>query len=106
MSQLILYSVPGSPFGRAVLAAAMPKARVVFDELARLLGEQAHFAGEAASLADMLIAPQMAMFVYAPEWELLTGAHPNLRAWLQRMNTRPSFKATTWERVSEVARAA
>jgi glutathione S-transferase len=54
----------------------------------------------------MLIAPQMDMFVYAPEWEPLTGAHQNLRAWLQRMNTRPSFKATTWERVSEMARAA
>jgi glutathione S-transferase len=90
----------------AAIAAAMPQARVVFDELARLLGEQAYFAGKAVSLADLLIAPQLDMFASAPEWGPLTGAHPNLRAWLQRMNARPSFKATTWERVTEMARAA
>jgi glutathione S-transferase len=90
----------------AAIAAAMPKARVVFKELARLLGEQAYFAGKAVSPADFLIAPQMDMFAHAPEWDALTGDHPNLCAWLQRMNARPSFKATTWERVTEMARAA
>ena len=37
----------------AAIEAAMPKARAVFQELARLLGEQSYFAGEAVSLADM-----------------------------------------------------
>src|SRR4030081_2488827 len=36
----------------AAIEAAMPKARVVFAELARLLGEQTYFAGGALTLAD------------------------------------------------------
>jgi glutathione S-transferase len=88
------------------IAAAMPKAHAVFNELARLLGEQAYFAGEAASLADMLIGPQIDFFREMPEWGPLTGSHPNLRAWHARMNARLSMKATTWERVSDMANAA
>jgi glutathione S-transferase len=30
----------------------------------------------------------------------------NLVAWLERMNDRPSMKATTWEMAAEMARAA
>jgi hypothetical protein len=54
MSEFIVHSVPGSPFGRAVLGA-----------------------------------PQT-----------------NLCAWLKRIEDRPSFVATTWERVAEMAKAA
>jgi glutathione S-transferase len=32
--------------------------------------------------------------------------HANLVAWLKRMEARPSLQATTWERVSETAKAA
>src|SRR5512140_1427946 len=38
----------------AAIEAAMPKARTVFAELARLLGEQAFFAGDSVSLADLM----------------------------------------------------
>jgi glutathione S-transferase len=90
----------------AAIAAAMPKAHLVFGELARLLGKKKYFGGDNVSLADLLVAPQMDMFVSLPEWEPLTGAHPNLRAWLQVMNARASFQATTWERVAALATAA
>jgi glutathione S-transferase len=90
----------------AAIEAAMPKARAVFAELARLLGEQPCFAGEAISLADLLIAPQIGFFNQTPEWAVLGAPHPNLVAWLARMEARPSLKATTWERVSEMAKAA
>src|SRR6266567_4408175 len=40
----------------AAIEAAMPKARAVFEELARLLGGQPYFTGEAISLADLLVA--------------------------------------------------
>jgi glutathione S-transferase len=84
----------------------MPKARTVFQELARLLGEQPYFAGEAVSLADLLVAPQIEFFTQTPEWAVLGAPHANLVAWLARMEARPSMKATTWERVSEMAKAA
>jgi glutathione S-transferase len=90
----------------AAIAAAMPKAHVVFNELARLLGEQAYFAGSAVSLADMLIAPQLDFLAATPEWSVLTVKAPNLGAWLDRMNARRSLRATTWEQVSEMAKAA
>jgi glutathione S-transferase len=90
----------------AAIEAAMPKARAVFAELARLLGEQPYFAGEAISLADLLVAPQIGFFTQTPEWSVLGAPHPNLVAWLARMEARPSLKATTWERVSEMAKAA
>jgi len=90
----------------AAIEAAMPKARTVFEELARLLGEQAFFTGETISLADLLVAPGVGFFTQTPEWAELGVPHQNLVAWLSRMEARPSFKATTWERVSEMAQAA
>ena len=90
----------------AAIEAAMPKARTVFFELARLLGEQPYFAGDALSLADLLVAPGVAFFTATPEWAELGKPHANLVAWLARMEARPSMKATTWERVSERAKAA
>jgi len=41
----------------AAIEAAMPKAHVVFNALAQLLGEQRWFAGDPISLADLMIAP-------------------------------------------------
>ncbi len=90
----------------AAIEAAMPKARTVFSELARLLGEQPFFAGDALSLADLLVAPGVAFFTATPEWAELGAPHTNLVAWLARMEARPSMRATTWERVSELAKAA
>jgi glutathione S-transferase len=89
----------------AAISAAMPKARTVFAELARLLGEQSFFAGEAISLADLLVAPGISFFTETPEWAELGAPHSNLAAWLARMEARPSMKATTWQRVSELAKA-
>jgi glutathione S-transferase len=85
------------------IAAAMPKAHAVFDELANQLGEQTYFVGGEISLADVLLAPQLDFFSATPEWETLTANHANLRAWIKTMNARPSMKATTWERVAAMA---
>jgi len=90
----------------AAIAAAMPKAHVTINELTRLLGSKAYFAGEDMSLADVLVAPQLDFLAKTPEWQPLTAASPNLVSWLDRMNARPSLKATTWERVAELAKAA
>jgi glutathione S-transferase len=90
----------------AAISAAMPKARTVFSELARLLGEQPFFAGEVFSLADLMVAPAIGFFTLTPEWTELGAPHANLVAWLSRMESRPSLAATTWERVTEMAKAA
>jgi glutathione S-transferase len=90
----------------AVIAAAMPKAHDVFEALARQLGDQDFFVGDRMSLADILIAPQLDFFAGTPEWATLTGPRPNLCAWLDRVNARPSLAATTWEKVAALAQAA
>jgi glutathione S-transferase len=98
--------VMGTTPDEDAIKAAMPKAHTVFDELARLLGAQSYFAGEAISLADLMIAPQMAFFTLTPEWSELSAPHANLVTWLARMQARPSMKATTWERLAEMVKAA
>jgi glutathione S-transferase len=88
------------------IEAAMPRARAVFAELARLLDTQPFFAGEALSLADLHIMPQIDFFTLTPEWAELGAPYQNLVDWLKRMQARPSFAATTWERVADMAKAA
>jgi glutathione S-transferase len=96
----------GMPPDEADIAAAMPKARAVFDELALQLGNSRFFVGETLSLADVLLAPQLDFLKATPEWEALTAEHVNLVKWLERMNERSSMAATTWERVAQMSRAA
>jgi glutathione S-transferase len=88
------------------IEAAMPKAHTVVNELARLLGDQPYFTGESLSLADLMVAPHIEFFTTIPEWKVLGASHANLVAWMTRMQERPSMKATTWERVAELAKAA
>ncbi|MBV8972899.1 MAG: glutathione S-transferase family protein [Sphingomonadaceae bacterium] len=89
----------------AACAAAMPAAHTVFAALADLLGDRPFFAG-AVSLADFLLAAQINFLERAPEWAALTAERAALPRWLARMQARPSFAATTWERVAELAAAA
>ena len=90
----------------ARIAAVMPKAHAVFQELSRLLGNNQYFSGATFSLADILIASHLDFLSRTPEWSPLVRGRDNLPAWLERIGERPSFKATTWERVSELAMVA
>lgn len=94
----------GEPADEAVIAQAMPQARTVFGELSRLLGGQSYFAGGDLSLADLMVAPQLDFLKQTPEWATLASS--TLASWLDRMTARPSFKATTWECISELAKVA
>ncbi len=87
------------------IAAAMPKALAVFEELGQLLGTAPYFTGESVTLADLMLAPQLDFLQQTPEWEALSAGHDNLRRWLTRMEARPSLVATSWEKVSARARA-
>ena len=40
-----------------------------------------------------------------PEWAGLIAAHGGLAAWIARLAERPSFKATAWEQLAELAAA-
>lgn len=89
----------------AVIASAMPKAHTLFGELSRLLGSKTFFVDDVITLADLMIAPHLDILAGTPEWLALTANAPNLIAWHARMEGRSSLQRTTWERLSELAKA-
>jgi glutathione S-transferase len=95
----------GLPTDERAIAEAMPRARTVFAELSRLLGTQPYFAGDALTLAELMIVPQFELFALTPEWQALTADAGNLRELAARVESRESFRATTWERVAALATA-
>lgn len=96
----------GLPVDEARIAAAQPQAKVCVDEIARLLGDQPFMAGEALSLADLMLAVHLCFLPDCAEGQALIEPHASLRDWIARMDARPSFRATTWDAVTELARAA
>ena len=96
----------GQPGDEAAIAKAMPKAHTVINELSRLLGGKQYFTGDAVTLADLMVAPQLDFLSQTPEWTAMTAKTVNLGAWLDRMRARDSFVATTWERIAALAAAA
>ncbi|HEX4196394.1 MAG TPA: glutathione S-transferase family protein [Caulobacteraceae bacterium] len=89
----------GIPVNEERLAAALPRAKVCIDEIARLLGEQPYVAGDAVSLADLILAAHLGFEPQVEEVRAMLAPHPHLRAWRERMNARPSLQATTTERL-------
>ncbi|MGC2775077.1 MAG: glutathione S-transferase family protein, partial [Bradyrhizobium sp.] len=89
----------GTVTDEAAIERTMPQARTVIAELSRLLGEQPFMAGDGLSLADLQAGPQASFLSQTPEWTQLTAAHPNLVAWIDRLEARPSFRSTTWEQL-------
>jgi glutathione S-transferase len=93
----------GMPVDEAKISAGVPEARRCVAEVTRLLDGQPYMAGDALSLADLLLAPHLAMFARAPEGTAILMDHPNLQDWLTRMEARPSMQATTWDKLLQRA---
>ena len=77
--------------------AAVPQAREVVDELARLLADGDYVARPSISLADLMLAPHLSFLSDFPEGVTMLVDHSNVRTWVDRMKARPSFGATKWE---------
>ncbi|HEX5259325.1 MAG TPA: glutathione S-transferase family protein [Sphingomicrobium sp.] len=84
----------GLPGDEAAIAEAMPMARTCFAELDRLLGGNPYFGGDSVSIADIMLAAQLDLFGECAEGRELIGGTTNLKSWLDRMLSRPSFVAT------------
>jgi glutathione S-transferase len=93
----------GMPTDEAVCAAAIPKAKICTHELDRLIGDNAYVAGGDISLADLMLAPHLEFFAMAPEGVTLLEPYPRLRAYLARLQERPSMQATSWEKLKQAA---
>jgi len=94
------------PVDEDAVVNAIPNARICIAEIGRLLDGHPWMAGDAISLADLLLAPHLSMFAQAPEGAQILREHENLRGWLARIEARPSMQATTWDRLLERVAAA
>lgn len=77
----------------AVVTAALPATQICVDALDRILGNDPFFAGEALSLADLMLAPQIHLLTPAPEFRAMLQ-ETRLAAWLERMLALPCMVAT------------
>ncbi len=84
------------------IAQALPKAWICVRELERLKSSAEFLTGDTLSIADLLLAPQLALFRATPEGaKLLNGT--SLDEWLTRMCARPSMQATQPDLLKQVA---
>lgn len=99
----------GPMIGMAVdeeaVAAAIEPAAETLEEIARLLGGQPFLAGDAISLADLMLAPHISFLPEFEEGRQLLAPHANISAWIARTETRPGMVATTWDRMNAMAAA-
>lgn len=91
----------GLPVDEAAIAEAAPRAKICIDELARLMGPQRYFTGDAVTMADLMLVPHLDYFEMTQEGRGLMEPHPNLIEWLNRMRDRCSMRNTTVERLME-----
>lgn len=92
--RIVRPKMTGQPCDEVACAAAEPFAVRCMAALSDLLGDQPFMAGEALTLADMMIAPQFAFLAPTPEGERALAPHANLQRWFARMRARPSMEAT------------
>jgi glutathione S-transferase len=93
------------PTDEAVIAAAVPKARICVDALEQLRASQLFLAGNDISIADLMLAPQLEIFMATSEGHALLAGR-GLADWLAMMAERSSLKATTRERLQSALKAA
>jgi glutathione S-transferase len=92
----------GMPVNEEVVAACLPGARHCVGVLAGFLERGPYVAGEAFSLADIHAGTQLDMLTDCAEGAEMVKGTP-IEPWLARLNARPSFQATTWDRLLQAA---
>jgi glutathione S-transferase len=73
--------------------SAKPPAALFVRELERELGTDPFFGGQNVCLADLHVLPVLTYYAATPEGQATLESAPNLRAWLSRIQKRPSVQA-------------
>jgi len=96
--QRVVVPLRGGTPDEAVIAAAMPDARICIDTLNGFLDGHAFMVGDALTLADYMLAPVLDMLNGTPEGRgLIAGTQ--LAGYIDRMVARESMRRTTRERL-------
>lgn len=99
VNQVLLYErlikrFRGQQADEGRIAEAMPRIEEVFGVIEARLSENAFLAGEALTLADLLLIPIVAYCAALPEAERLIAPRPGIVRWHGALSARPSFAAT------------
>ncbi len=86
--------------GRAKITTAVAALGKAFDFLENHLDGRDHVVGERFTVADLNLAE---VFRYAMSQTVLFDQHPRVKAWLERCQSRPAFKAMMEARSHEAA---
>jgi glutathione S-transferase len=89
----IIAPMLGRPVDEAAVANAVPGAKTCVRALEQLLGSQPFFAGDALSLADLMLIAHLELFPTTPEGAEILRDSP-LLGWIERMRARPSVQST------------
>jgi len=92
--QRVLVPMRGGKPDEAMIKAAWPKSEYQLGVLEHALAKSPYLAGNALSLADLMLLPIMFYVKLQPEGGPLVAKHKALGAWFDRMAARPSFGAT------------
>lgn len=79
----------------SAIEASIAPGRVCLAEIANLLSDQRFLCGDGVSLADLLLGAHLSFFALSPESQSMLELHPELKEWIDRMNSRTSFEKTT-----------
>lgn len=92
----------GMPTNEAAVADSLTKTRHCVDVFAGFLESGPYVAGDAFSLADIHAGTQLNMLADCAEGAEMVKGTP-IAPWLERLNARPSFRETTWDRLLQAA---
>jgi glutathione S-transferase len=79
----------------ALIATALPKARIYMEALSHLMGRQAFLADEFPTLADFHAAPVFGYFVEADEGRQMMAEFPRISGWWRRISATPAWARAT-----------
>lgn len=88
-----------SEAGRLTIRAAAKALRKCFQRLDQHLAATGHVVGDRFTVADLNVAE---VFRYAMSQPQLFDAAPNVKAWLERCQARPAFRAMMETRAKEL----
>jgi len=94
----IVAPILGRPANEEAVKAAIPLATTALKALEDILGDQAYFAGDRVSLADLMAVAHLDLVPQSPEGAELIAGSP-LLAWLDRMAARPSVQKTSMRKM-------
>jgi glutathione S-transferase len=89
--EMLFHRMAGQTPDMAKVQAARTEVGRVLDVAEKTLAKQEHFAGKSFSLADVSWMPYVQYLFAAESGDLITSRH-GVRAWWERVSTRPSWK--------------